>query len=110
MAKLVSLTVIAAAVVSLGACSTTRAPQAGAPAQPPKIVTNVHPYTAGSGVVQSVNPAPIMPGAAAGSSQPLQRLEVKMDNGSTQYVDTPSREITKGTRITLTEDRFIRRM
>ncbi|HWM42090.1 MAG TPA: hypothetical protein VNP36_06600 [Burkholderiales bacterium] len=108
MAKLVPLAVIAA-VATLGACSTP--PQAGAPSQAaPNIVTNVVPYTSGSGVVQSVSPTPVMPGAAAGSSQPLQRLEVKMDNGSTQYVDTASREITKGTRITLTEDKQIRRM
>ena len=110
MAKLVPLTIVAAAVATLGACATKTPPQAGAPAQPPSIVTNVVPYTAGSGVVQSVSPTPVMPGAAGGSSQPLQRLEVKMDNGSIQYVDTASREITKGTRITLTEDKQIRRM
>ena len=110
MAKLVPLILIAAAVTTLGACNTP--PQAGGPSQAtPKIVTNVLPYTAGSGVVQSVSPTPVMPGgAASGSSQPLQRLEVKMDNGSTQYVDTASREITKGTRITLTEDKLIKRM
>jgi hypothetical protein len=109
MAKLVPLTVIAAAVATLGACSTNTPPQAGAQAQP-KIVTNVVPYTAGSGVVQSVSPTPVIPGAGGGSSQPLQRLEVRMDNGSIQYVDTASREITKGTRITLTEDKQIKRM
>ena len=108
MAKLIPLTVIAAAVATLGACSTP--PQSGGPSQStPQVVTNVHPYTAGSGVVQSVSPTPVMPGAASGSSAPLQRLEVKMDNGSTQYVDTASREITKGSRITLTEDKLIKR-
>lgn len=109
MAKLVPLTIVAAAV-ALGACATKTPPHAGAPGQPPSIVTNVHPYTAGSGVVQSVSPTPVMPGAASGSSQPLQRLEVRMENGSIQYVDTASREITKGTRITLTEDKQIKRM
>jgi hypothetical protein len=126
MAKLIPLTVIAAA--ALAACSTPP-PQAGGPAEP-KIVTNVQPYNAGSGVVQAVFPAPAfaVPAAAgagsasasagkssapAGSSpasQPLQRLEIKMDNGSIQYVDTPAREITKGMRVTLTEDRLIRKM
>jgi hypothetical protein len=111
MAKLIPLTVIAAA--ALAACSTP--PQTGGPAAP-NIVTNVHPYKAGSGVVQAVFPAPAFAApvtAGAGSSpasQPLQRLEIKMDNGSIQYVDTPSREITKGTRVTLTEDRLIRKM
>jgi len=97
-----------AAVAALGACSTP--PQAGAPSQPmPNIVTHVHPYAAGSGVVQQVMPAPTMAGAGS-SSEPLQRLEIRMDNGTIQYVDTPSREFTRGTRITLTEDRLIRRM
>jgi hypothetical protein len=106
MAKLIPLALVAA-VATLVACSTP--PRAGAPGQP-QIVTNVLPYTPGSGVVQSVSPTPVMPGAGAGASQPLQRLEVKMDNGSTQYVDTASREIAKGSRITLTEDKQIRRM
>ena len=49
--------------------------------------------------------------AGAGStSEPLQRLEIKMDNGSVQYVDTPSRDFAKGQRVTLTEDKLIRRM
>ena len=109
MVKLVPLTVIAAAVATLGACSTPP-PASGQSQAMPKIVTNVHPYTPGSGVVQSVLPTPVMPGAATGSSAALQRLEIRMDNGSIQYVDTPSREITKGTRVTLTEDKLIRRM
>ena len=96
------------AVAALAACQTP--PQTGGPSQPmPNLVTNVHPYTAGNGVVQSVNAAPSM--AAAGSSgEPLQRLEIKMDNGTVQYVDTPSRDFSKGQRVTLTEDKVIRRM
>jgi hypothetical protein len=39
----------------------------------------------------------------------MQRLEVKMDNGKVQYIDTPSRDFTKGMRITLTPDRYIKR-
>jgi hypothetical protein len=98
---------LAAAVAAVGACSTP--PQQGGPAQgSPKIVTNVHPYKAGNGVVQSVSAAPVMAGAGS-SGEPLQRLEIKMDNGSIQYVDTPSREFTKGTRVTLTEDKLIKR-
>jgi hypothetical protein len=109
MPKLIPFAVIAAAAVSaLSACSTP--PQTGGPAEP-KIVTNVLPYRAGSGVVQSVNPAPVMPGASASGStaQPMQRLEIRMDNGTVQYVDVPSREFTRGTRVILTEDKIIRR-
>jgi hypothetical protein len=32
-----------------------------------------------------------------------------MDNGTVQYVDVPSREFTRGTRVILTEDKIIRR-
>ena len=96
-----------AALSALAACSTP--PQTGGPSKPANIVTNVQPYHAGSGVVQNVLPSPAS--AAAGSSaQPVQRLEIKMDNGAVQYVDTTSSEFTKGTRVSLSEDKIIRRM
>jgi hypothetical protein len=102
MTRVVPFAVAAATFATLSACSTP--PQTG-----PSIVTNVHPYTAGSGTVQQVFPAPVMAGAGS-SAEPMQRLEIKMDNGSIQYVDTPSREFTKGARVTLTEDQLIRKM
>ena len=103
-----TLPLAALVVASLAACQTP--PQTGGPAQPtPKIVTNVHPYTAGNGVVLSVSPTPTI-AAAGSSSEPMQRLEIRMDNGTTQYVDTPSRDFSKGQRVTLTEDKVIRRM
>ncbi len=96
-----------AAVTALAACSTP--PQTGGPSKAANIVTNVQPYHAGNGVVQNVFPSPAS--AAAGSSaQPVQRLEIKMDNGAVQYVDTTSSEFTKGTRVSLSEDKIIRRM
>ncbi|MGH8733770.1 MAG: hypothetical protein ACREVB_08820 [Burkholderiales bacterium] len=89
------------ALAALSACSTP--PQSGGPAQSsPNIVTNVHPYHAGNGTVQSVMPAP-------GSSD-MQRLEIKMDNGPVQYVDTSAREFTKGSRVQLSQDRLITKM
>ena len=103
MIRLISLALTAAV---LAACSTPRQ----APA--PRIVTIEHPYIAGTGVIQSVVPTPVAATAAAGTSsptEPMQRLEVKMDNGKVQYVDTPSRDFTKGMRITLTRDRYIKR-
>ena len=91
-----------AALGALGACSTP--PQTGGPAVPQaNIVTFVHPYHAGSGVVQEVMQTPA-------SAQPMQRLEIKMDTGTIVYVDTASREFTKGTRIVLTEDKVIRKL
>jgi hypothetical protein len=98
-----------AAAAALGACATPP-PTGGAPQPNPKIVTNVHPYKAGNGVVQAVYPAPTAAAPAAGSTAgPMQRLEIKMSDGSIQYVDTSSREFTKGTRVTLSEDRFIKK-
>ena len=109
MAKVLPLAVLAAsAAVTLGACSTP--PQTGGPVRlNPAIVTNVQPYKSGNGVVQSVSPAPVMAGAGS-SAEPRLRLEIRMDDGSIQYVDTPSREFTRGMRVTLTEDRLIQRM
>jgi hypothetical protein len=96
-----------AAVALLGACSTT-------PPQPitPNIATIVHPMRAGTGVVQAVMPAPIMAGAtaSAGSSEPMQRLEIKMNDGRVQYVDTKSGELAKGDRVQLSEDGIIRKV
>jgi hypothetical protein len=98
---------LAAVAVALAGCQTP--PPAGGPAQPGPLVTTTHPYYAGNGTVQNIYPAPTS--AAAGSSgQSMQRLEIRMDNGLVQYVDTPSGEFAKGMRVTLTEDHIIRRM
>ena len=101
----VPLSILAAATLS--ACSAP--PQTGGPAPAPKVVTNVHPYKAGTGVVQAVMPAPST-AAAGGSAEPLQRLEIKMDSGGVQYVDTPSKEFKKGTRVQLSEDKLIKKI
>ena len=76
----------------------------------PNITTIVHPLRAGTGVVQAVMPAPVMVSASAGSSEPMQRLEIKMSDGKMQYVDTRSREIAKGDRIQLGADGIIRKV
>ena len=74
---------------------------AGCAGNPPPQQPNVIAYQPGSGVVQRVFPAP--------ASANLHRLEVKMDSGAVQYVDTDSREFQRGTRIALSEDRQIRK-
>jgi hypothetical protein len=114
MTRWIAISIIAAA--GLGACSTrTPAPQQSAATPPtPKVATNVHPYTPGQGTVTAVMPTPGSAAAggsaATGGSAPLQRLEVKMDNGTVQYVDVASNDFTKGSRIVLTEDKLIRKM
>ena len=105
MAKLTPFALAAIAV--LGACSST--PQSTAP----NIATIVHPLRAGTGVVQAVMPAPVMVAgatASAGSSEPLQRLEIKMSDGKMQYVDVRSNEIAKGDRVQLGADGIIRKV
>ena len=105
MAKLTPFAL--AAIALLGACSTT--PQSTAP----NISTIVHPLRAGTGVVQAVMPAPVMVAgatASAGSSEPLQRLEIKMSDGKMQYVDVRSNEIAKGDRVQLGADGIIRKV
>lgn len=107
MAKLMPLAVIAVAV--LGACSSN--PPARTQPVSGNVVANVHPYRAGTGVVQAVMPVPAAAGVgASASAEPMQRLEIKMDNGTIQYVDTSSREFTRGTRVQLTEDKLIKKM
>jgi hypothetical protein len=66
-------------------------------------------YRTGSGVVESVAPAPQPFMAAAGGSAPdaLYRLKIRMDNGRTQYLDTSSAEFSAGDRIRLTDERLI---
>lgn len=104
MPKLLPLAVIAAAA-ALGACSSTP------PQQPaPRIVTNVIPYTAGNGVVQAVYAAPVGQPLNPAPAEPMARLEIKMDNGKIQYVDTASRDFTRGSRVQLTEDRLIKKI
>jgi hypothetical protein len=105
----ISFSVVVAAA-AVGACSTPTPPQqSGASQPPPKVVSNVHPYTAGQGTVTDVMPVPTS-AAAGGTAQPMLRLEIKMDNGIVQYVDTASKELTKGTRVELTQDKLIRKM
>jgi len=130
MTRLIPLAAVAIAAVTLGACSTQ--PQTRTAAQP-TIVTVVHPYYPGTGVVQAVmatpamarasatpvvagSGAPVVAGAtgtpvvaaAGSSSERMQRLEIKMDNGKIQYIDTPSRDFSRGMRVILTEDKLIR--
>lgn len=67
-------------------------------------------YRTGTGVVESVNPAPRPFMAGAGRSAPdapLNRLAIRMDNGRLQYIDTDSSELTRGTRVRLTDERLI---
>ena len=101
MAKLTPFAL--AAIALLGACA---APQPSTP----KIVTNVTDLRPGTGVVQAVMPQPVMASATAPSSEPMQRLEVKMSDGKVQYIDTKSVGIMKGDRVELGADGIMRKV
>ena len=101
MAKLTPFAL--AAIALLGACA---APQSNTP----KIITNVTDLRPGTGVVQAVMPQPVMASASAGSSEPMQRLEVKMSDGKVQYIDTKSVGIMKGDRVEVGADGLMRKV
>lgn len=68
------------------------------------------PYYPGTGTVASWSPSPNA--AAGGTGRPmgeLLRMEVKMDDGKTQFIDTESRDFPVGTRVRLSENREITR-
>ena len=93
--------IVVLAVVSLAGCA--------ANARQTDITGQPFAYRTGSGVVESVAPAPKPFMAAAGGSAPdaLYRLKLRMDNGRTQYLDTDSTEFRAGDRIRLTDERLI---
>ena len=114
MTRLVLVAPIAVLTALFAGCA-SRGPAETAPVA----VTPIEqPYRAGTGVVQAVTPAPgplaagpntsaRNPGASAQTG--MQRLRVRMDDGRTLYVDTPSREFVAGTRILLSDANEIRR-
>lgn len=65
------------------------------------------PLQAGFGRIETLMPAP---SAAAGSSAPgsNQRVGLRMDNGTFQYVDTNATGLNIGDRIEITKDGFLR--
>lgn len=108
------LSILAAAVLS-GCSSPGPSSQASQPITPQQVA-----YRSGSGVVQSVTPAPSAVNASSGGSAAsrnpastsesgLSRLAIKMDDGSMQYIDTTNRDFSAGTRVRLTQDRLIER-
>jgi hypothetical protein len=106
-----SLTILAAFVAG---CSSR-------PAEKPTTasVTPVEqPFRAGTGVVQAVTPAPapIAAGPRTGSDKVpaakdsgLQRLRIRMDDGTTSWVDTPGKDFAPGQRVQLSASNEIRK-
>jgi hypothetical protein len=74
----------------------------------PVVVPTPAAVRAGFGRIESMTALPAS--AAAGSTaQPMQRLGIKMDDGTMQYVDTSAPGMSLGERVELTRDGYIRR-
>ena len=95
--------IVALTFIGLTGCAWMYTPQADVTGQSFQ-------YRAGTGVVETMNPAPRpFTAAAGGSSAPdnLYRLKIRMDDGRTQYLDTDSTAFQPGARIRLTDERRI---
>ena len=99
---------LAAAFLAGCASDMTQTAQSGSREAP---AARQMPYYPGTGTVTSWSPSPSV-AAGAGSGRPmgeLLRMEVKMDDGKMQYIDTESRDFPVGTRVRLSENREIMR-
>jgi hypothetical protein len=119
MSKFLILPLSVAAVALLAACGSRQptpivvVPQStpvvtvpqGASAAP--IVQSIA-LKPGLGRIETIGQAPTA--SAGGTAQsPMQRLGIRMDDGTMQYVDTPSTGLSMGDRIELTREGYIRR-
>jgi hypothetical protein len=120
MSKFLFVPLSVAAVALLAACG-SRQPNPIVVVPPSTPVVTVPQGAAPAPIVQSVALKPGMgrietmgaaPTASAGgtAASPMQRLGIRMDDGSMQYVDTPSTGLSIGDRIELTREGFIRRI
>jgi hypothetical protein len=89
--------------------STTVVTQPPATATPAPAVVQAVQLRPGMGRIESMGPAP---SASAGGTapSPMHRLNIRMDDGSMQMVDTPSSGLSVGDRIELTREGYIRRI
>ena len=83
------------------------APVAAAPATP--VASAVTPIRPGFGRIDSMGPSPSASGGATASTS-MNRLRIKMDDGSMQVIDTPSTGLSNGDRVELTREGYIRRI
>ncbi len=136
MSKFLILPVSVFAVALLGACASKQpAPIVVVPPSPPPstVVTSPPPSTVvtspqaapapsapvaaaaaslrpGFGRIESMTPVPTT--ASTGSSAPsaMNRLNIRMDEGTLQLIDTPSAGLQVGDRVELTREGYIRRI
>ena len=78
-----------------------------APATPTIVMSQTTQLRPGNGRVESISSVPLASGAGGSSNSNMRRLTVKMEDGTTQYVDTDSPQ-SIGDRVQLTGDGYIR--
>ena len=131
MSKFLILPVSVLAVALLGACGSRQpAPVVVVPPSPPASTVVTAPQSAPSAqaapsapvaaAAASIRPGfgriesmtPVATAASSGSSAPsaMNRLNIRMDEGSLQLVDTPSAGLQVGDRVELTREGYIRRI
>ena len=115
MGKFLSLSLSVTALALLAACGSRQpvvivqpaAPVAAVP-QGAAPVVQAPTLRTGFGRIETLTAAPT---ASAGGTAPsaMQRIGIRMDDGSMQYVDTASAGLAAGDRIELTREGYIRR-
>jgi len=126
MSKFLILPVSVLAVALLGACGSRQpAPVVVVPPSPPSTVVTAPqsapaPSAPVAAAAASIRPgfgriesmAPVATTASSGSSTPgaMNRLNIRMDDGPLQLVDTPSAGLVVGDRVELTREGYIRRI
>jgi|RhiMetdeSRZDD1v2_1073273.scaffolds.fasta_scaffold01090_30 hypothetical protein len=134
MSKFLILPVSVLAVALLGACGSRQpAPVVVVPPSPPASTVVTAPQSAPSAqaapsapsapvaaAAASIRPGfgriesmtPVATTASSGSSAPsaMNRLNIRMDEGNLQLVDTPSAGLQVGDRVELTREGYIRRI
>jgi hypothetical protein len=86
----------------------TQPPATAAPAAPGPAVVQAVALRAGMGRIESMGPAPAASAGGTAASA-MHRLNIRMDDGTLQLVDTPSPGLAIGDRVELTREGYIRR-
>lgn len=127
MSKFLILPVSVLAVALLGACGSRQpapvvvvppsppstvvtAPQASQSAPTAPVAAAAAPIRPGFGRIESMSP--VATAASSGSSAPsaMNRLNIRMEDGNLQLIDTPSAGLQVGDRVELTREGYIRRI
>lgn len=88
--------------------SASPAPAVAQPASGAAVARSVPAIRPGMGRIESIAPASASAGGTAPSE--MQRLNIRMDDGGMQVIDTPSPGFAIGDRVELTREGYIRRI